>query len=213
MPNNKGKRRRFGSVRRRRSGSSRAATSVPTGKRHFAPHRFKRERDAHRGVQLGNLTTAIVRQWRADLRTKRNVSETVTAKAYRLLRAVLNTVVDDHRILLTNPCRIKGADRETRAERPVLSVAQAFAPADAMPDRRFQVLVLLTAFASLRWGEVTALRRQDASDGSSVRVAFAHTEVKGKGLVVGPPKARAGIRTVAVPAAVRADLLAHLFAA
>jgi integrase len=28
--------------------------------------------------------------------------------------------------------------------------------------------------------------------------------------VVGPPKSRAGIRTVAVPAAVRADLLAHL---
>jgi hypothetical protein len=42
-------------------------------------------------VQLGNLTTAIVRQWRADLLTKRNVSETVTAKAYRLLRACSRT--------------------------------------------------------------------------------------------------------------------------
>jgi integrase len=135
----------------------------------------------------------------------------VTAKAYRLLRAVLNTAVDEDRILPTNPCRIKGADRETRAERPVLTVAHVFALADAMPERRFRVLVLLTTFASLRWGEVTAFRRQDIAPAeSSARVACAHMEVKGKGLVVGPPKSRAGIRTVAVPAAVRADLLAHL---
>ncbi len=124
---------------------------------------------------------------------------------------MLNTAVEDDKILATNPCRIRGADRENRPERPVLTIAQVFDLADAIPDRRWRALIVLTAFASLRWGEVTALRRQDvASDGSSVRIAFAHTEVRGRGLVVGPPKSRAGVRTVAVPDAVRADLVEHL---
>lgn len=80
-----------------------------------------------------------------------------------------------------------------------------------MPDQRFRVLILLTAFASLRWGEVTALRRQAvAEDASAVRIVVAHTEVVGRGIVVGPPKSRAGVRTVAVPAAIRPDVIAHL---
>ena len=58
---------------------------------------------------------------------------------------------------------------------------------------------------------MTALRRCDvAPDGSWVRVAVAHTEVAGRGIVVGPPKSRAGLRTVAVPSAIRADIVKHL---
>jgi len=72
-------------------------------------------------------------------------------------------------------------------------------------------MILVTAFATLRWGEVTALRRRDvAPDGSWVRVSFAHTEVVGRGVVVGPPKSRAGVRTVAVPAAIRPEIVKHL---
>lgn len=269
MPNNKGRRRRFGSIRKTPQGEYQASYLGPDGKRHFAPHRFKTQRDADRwlsraeslvvagdwtdperakvklaeyaeqwvsqrpalrprtvelyrwllrkyvvaeigAVPLGNLTSATIRQWRADL-LDRGVSETMAAKAYRLLRAVLNTAVDEDQILPTNPCRIRGADRENRAERPVLTVAQVFELADRMPQRRFRVLILLTAFGSLRWGEVTALRRRDiAPDGSTVRIAFAHTEVIGRGIVVGPPKSRAGVREIAVPAAVRPDLVEHL---
>jgi integrase len=76
---------------------------------------------------------------------------------------------------------------------------------------RFRALVLVTAFTSLRWGEVTALRRCDvAEDASWVRVSFAHTEIVGRGIVVGPPKSRAGVRTVVVPKAIRPELLAHM---
>jgi integrase len=161
------------------------------------------------GVELGKLSTAVVRQWRAD-RLAAGVSESVTAKAYRLLRAVLNTAVDEDAILPRNPCRVRGADRETPDERPVLSVAQVFKLADRMP-KRYRTLVLVAAFGSLRWGEVTALRRGDvADDASSVRVSRAFVEVTGRGLVEGPPKSRAGARTVALPAAMRADLLRHL---
>jgi integrase len=69
----------------------------------------------------------------------------------------------------------------------------------------------VTTFASLRFGEVTALRRRDVDTAAgtvSVRQAF--TEVRGKGLVLGPPKSRAGIRAVALPAMVTPYLVAHL---
>lgn len=61
----------------------------------------------------------------------------------------------------------------------VLTGAQVFDLADRMPER-FRALVLLAAFGSLRWGEVTALRRCDvAGDGSWVRVSRALVEVPG----------------------------------
>ena len=59
----------------------------------------------------------------------------MAAKSYRLLRAVLNTAVDEDRIIPRNPCRVRGADRNNPAERPVLTVAQVFELADAMRYR------------------------------------------------------------------------------
>jgi integrase len=170
--------------------------------KHIAPHLG--------GVELGRLTTALVRRWRADLLAA-GVSESIAAKCYRLLRAMLNTAATEDRIIRANPCRVRGADKENPAERPTLTVPQVFALADAMPHPRYRVLVLVTAFCSLRWGEVSALRRCDvAEDGSWVRVSVAHTELPGRGVVVGPPKSRAGLRTVVVPTAVRADIIEHL---
>ncbi len=46
MPNAKGRRRRFGSIRKTGVGEFQASYLGPDGRRHFAPHRFKRERDA-----------------------------------------------------------------------------------------------------------------------------------------------------------------------
>ncbi len=62
------------------------------------------------------------------------------AKAYRLLRATLNTALHDKRIK-ENPCRIKGADKESSPERPVLSVTEVYALADAI-GARYRALVL-----------------------------------------------------------------------
>jgi integrase len=162
------------------------------------------------GIELGSLSTALVRRWRAMLLAA-GVSESVAAKSYRLLRAVLNTAVNEDQIIRVNPCRVRGGDRENPAERPTLTVAQAFDLADRMPDQRYRLLVLVAAFASLRWGEATALRRCDlAEDASWLRVSVAHTEVAGRGIVIGPPKSRAGVRTIVVPMAIRSDLVAHL---
>lgn len=161
-------------------------------------------------AELGKLTTAAVRDWRSELLAA-GVSEIVAAKAYRLVRGALRTAVEEDRILPRNPCRVRGADRENSPERPVLTVAQVFAVVDRMPER-FRVLVLLTAFCSLRWGEVTALVRADiAEDASTVSVNKAiNPGPGGKGLEVGPVKSRAGKRTLSVPDAIRPDVLSHL---
>jgi integrase len=71
---------------------------------------------------------------------------------------------------------------------------------DAMPDKRYRMLVLLAAIASLRFGEVTALRRMDVDlDLGSVRVERQLLEITGEGLVEGPVKSAAGRRHVAIP--------------
>jgi hypothetical protein len=72
-------------------------------------------------------------------------------------------------------------------------------------------MVLLATFASLRFGEVTALERADLDlEVGTVRVRRAFVEVRGKGLVVGPPKSRAGLRVVSIPPSVVEALRTHL---
>jgi len=81
----------------------------------------------------------------------------------------MNTAVDD-RLIKRNPCRIKGAGSDDSPERPVLSVAQVYALADAV-GLRYRALILLAAFSSLRWGELAALRPEDIDlDACTVRV-------------------------------------------
>ncbi|GAA3449148.1 hypothetical protein GCM10018962_09810 [Dactylosporangium matsuzakiense] len=64
----------------------------------------------------------MIRDWRATLLTG-GVSQSMAAKAYRLLRVVLTTAVKEDELLRVNPCRIPGADQEHAAERPTLTVA------------------------------------------------------------------------------------------
>ncbi|MEU7889281.1 site-specific integrase [Microbispora bryophytorum] len=217
------------------------------------------------GVQLGKLSTAMIRQWRADL-LGNGVSVSVAAKAYRLLRAVLMTAAEEDHIIPRNPCRIRGAGDEHAQERPVLAVAQVFdladrvgrrpvgnvrklkngayrlrfqrhgemrthpevfrtradaeralwamgmdGRADCTQDRRFRALVLLATFASLRWGEVSALRRSDLDlDAGTVRVRAAFVERSTGELVLGAPKSKAGRRVVGIPQGITPALREHL---
>ncbi|MFI9644572.1 tyrosine-type recombinase/integrase [Micromonospora sp. NPDC051925] len=157
---------------------------------------------------LSDITPGVVRAWRADLMAE-GVSQSMAAKAYRLLRAVLNTAVDDE-LIRRNPCRIKGAGIERAAERPIATVAQVFQLADIVPGR-LRALVLLAAFASLRYGELAALRRRDIDPRCrTVTVRATLVERSDGSLAFGPPKTDAGIRTVTVPDAIRRDIRSHL---
>ncbi len=72
------------------------------------------------------------------------------AKAYRPARAMLNQAVDDG-LLKSNPCRVKGAGKETAPERPVAMPDQVARIAENMTDR-YRLMVLLAAYCSLCLG-------------------------------------------------------------
>ncbi|GAA4618140.1 hypothetical protein GCM10023195_81320 [Actinoallomurus liliacearum] len=217
-------------------------------------------------VEVRKITPQMVRTWRANLLSA-GVSISTTAKSYRLLRSILTTAVDEDKMLPRNPCRIRGADNEQTAERPVLSPVEVFELAELLGrqpvgnvrklktggfqlryrepdgeactspvvyssraaaeralwllaaegqvvikhDRRFRALVLLATFASLRWGEVTALRRSDLDLAArTVRVREQLIELDGGQMILGPPKSRAGKRVVSFPAVIVPALAEHL---
>lgn len=157
---------------------------------------------------VSDIKDAHVRRWRTHLLDSGAGAVTV-AKAYRLLKAIMNTAVSDG-MIKRNPCTVKGSGAENSPERPVLSISEVFALAEAI-DRRYRALVLLATFANLRWGEAVALRRKDIDlKAGTVRVERTLVEVTGKPLHFGPPKTEAGVRTLPIPAIVLPELKEHV---
>jgi integrase len=159
--------------------------------------------------QLAKLTAPIVRHWYASL-LRSSAPRTVTvAKDYRLLRAILNTAVADE-LIVRNPCTIKGGGIERTPERPVATVPQVWALADAV-EPRYRALVLTAAFAGLRFGELGALTRARVDlEARTISVVENQVELSGGVLLIGPPKSEAGRRTLVIPDALVPELAAHL---
>lgn len=129
------------------------------------------------------------------------------AKAYRLLRAILNTAVTDKRIR-ENPCQIRGAGKESSPERPVLSVPEVYQLAEAI-EPRYRALVLLSTFGNMRWGELAGPRRRYLDlDGRCVRVV--ETVHEFGQLLKGTPKSEASRRKIILPELVIPELSRHL---
>jgi integrase len=159
-------------------------------------------------VPLGLLSKATVRSWHADLLAKGPGAST-TAKCYRLLRAMLNTAVEDG-LIVTNPCTIKGAGVESSDERAVPTVSQVEALA-AKVDPRFKALVLLAAYAGLRRGELFGLTRRHVDLKRQIVTVAIQRQQSAKGEeLIGPPKTDAGRRPVTIPLAALPALKEHL---
>ena len=158
---------------------------------------------------VSELTRSQVLAWYQQLAGPDGARQMTAAKCYRLLRAICGTAVEEE-LLTANPCTLKGAGDEWSPERPVLTVQQVLDLADAV-DERWRALVLLGAFCSLRFGELSALRRTalDLAAGT-VSVLATAGQASGQGRVVSPPKSAAGRRILTIPAAVRPDIERHL---
>ncbi|WP_192829807.1 phage integrase SAM-like domain-containing protein [Streptomyces gottesmaniae] len=63
-------------------------------------------------LDLDEITAPRVREWRAD-RLRTTNAKTMTAKAYRLLKAIMETAVDDE-LITRNPCRSRARGRRER---------------------------------------------------------------------------------------------------
>ncbi|MBD0690282.1 tyrosine-type recombinase/integrase [Streptomyces sp. CBMA123] len=160
------------------------------------------------GKFISEITAARVRTWRTRL-LEAGVGEPTVVKAYQLLRSIMTTAVDDE-LIKRNPCRIKGADVYDVPERPVLTVPEVYAVAAAIQPQ-WRALVLLTAFTTLRLGELAALHRRDVDlDARILWVRRNQAELGSGKLITKAPKSRAGFRPVSFPDLIVPDLERHL---
>lgn len=160
--------------------------------------------------RLSAITPEAVRAWYSDLIVAG--TKTQAARAYELLKAILTTAVADGR-LKSNPCQIRGgasASTGKKVEPPTAAELQAIV--DAITPR-FRAAVILAAWAGVRYGELTELRRRDVErtgDVYVVSVSRAVTHVTGQGFIIGQTKSEAGVRTIVLPPHVTGILEEHL---
>ncbi|MGW6011454.1 tyrosine-type recombinase/integrase [Streptomyces sp. NPDC055210] len=266
MANGKGRRRRFGAIRRLPSGRYQARYPGPDGVMRPAPETFatvgdaddwlaekqtevrsgdwrdpeagavnfkvyadKWVEDRELGVlthdlyrylldghilptfgadDLDEITAPRVRGWRTE-RLQATGAKTAIAKAYRLLKSIMETAVDDE-LIRRNPCRIKGAGKERAAERPIATVAQVDALADQLGPR-WRLMVYLGAYGPLRPEELAGLRRRDVDvQALKVTVRLAEPERTNGRRAPGDTKSEAGTRTVFLSEFLRAELRVHM---
>ncbi|MEU1307571.1 tyrosine-type recombinase/integrase [Streptomyces cinnamoneus] len=160
------------------------------------------------GMDLDEITPPRVREWRTE-RLESTGAATTVAKSYRLLKAILETAVDDE-LIRRNPCRIKGAGKEVSGAGQVASVEQVDALADAV-GIRWRLMVYLGAYGPMRPEEQAELRRKDVDvDNVTITVRKAAPELATGQRAEGPTKSEAGKRVVVLPEFLRSDLQRHL---
>lgn len=152
---------------------------------------LKTQLRAFTSYSLLDITPLMVREWHAGL-----PKSATAAAAYRLLSAIFNTAVSD-RLVKVSPCAVRGASVHKSPERPVASVSEVEALADAITPR-LRLFVLLAAWCQLRRGELLGLRPEDIGEGTltirNTRVLTMGGQVDEKG-----PKTQAGNRTINYP--------------
>jgi len=158
---------------------------------------------------LGDITPAVIRNWRAE-RLAAGIGAPTVAKTYRILHAIFTTATDDDELIRRNPCRVKGAGQNKADERPTATLDQVFAIAAAIQPR-YRLLVLLATFAQLRFGELIALRRRSINVATmELRVRRATAEMEDGTQIDDDPKSEAGKRPISLPSGLRADIEHHL---
>ncbi len=107
-------------------------------------------------IPIDQVDTPMIRTWNAELaRSKPGAS----VSAYRLLRAIFNTAVDDD-VILRNPCRVGGAGSDRAPQRVPPTLDEVRALANAMRDDLRLMVVLACAFP-VRRNELLGLQRCD----------------------------------------------------
>lgn len=131
------------------------------------------------------------------------------AQAYRLLRAIFNVAIDDQ-LITDNPCRIKGAGTPHHSERPTVSPEQIAALANAVP-KRYQLLVILAPYSSIRSSELLGLQRKHIIElHSFIRVEQQLSNYASDEHLFTPPKTDAGVRDVPITRELMSALVDHI---
>lgn len=95
---------------------------------------------------IGKIDSGVIRLWYGEV-SSGTQSKVTTAKAYRLLRQILQSAVDE-RVIWANPCNLRGAAVERSAERPIISIDDVMALADVIKPR-YGLMVLFAGLVGL----------------------------------------------------------------
>ncbi|QJD52683.1 tyrosine integrase [Mycobacterium phage AN3] len=172
----------------------------------YSTHARKRIYQVLGDTPVAEMTPAPVRAWWAGMGKQ---YPTARRHAYNVLRAVMNTAVED-KLVSENPCRI---EQKAPAERDV----EALTPEelDAVAGEVFEhyrVAVYILAWTSLRFGELIEIRRKDImDDGETMKLRVRRGAARvGEKIVVGNTKTVRSKRPVTVPPHVAAMIRAHM---
>ena len=149
-------------------------------------------------VPLAELNAAHVETWYRRMGARK--IPRARAKAYSLLRTILNSAKNDPDVSLAeNPAHIKGAGRVPRSTQIHPATLEELATITAAMADELRLAVQLGAWCALRYGEVFELRRKDIDTAQGV-VRIRRAVVWTKGEVTNDrPKTSAGVRDVTIP--------------
>jgi integrase len=146
--------------------------------------------------RLADIDHADVRAWVAE-RSARGLAPATVVKAAQIMGKIMAVAVQDGR-LAASPCTGLRLPHIERREMRFLTPGEVAALAEVI-DPRYRALVYLGGYGGLRIGEIFGLRSTRV-DLLRARVEVADTLVEVSGnLHFGPPKTRAGRRTVPLP--------------
>ncbi|MGH9044264.1 MAG: tyrosine-type recombinase/integrase [Acidimicrobiales bacterium] len=161
------------------------------------------------GCRIGSVRPPDIQQlvscWSSLMAPK------TVARTYGTLRAMFAYAVNTD-LLVRSPCR--GINLPTGTRRPPRALTQDQVAAIASKiDERFQLMVWLAAMLGLRWVEVAGIRVGSVDlPGHTVTIAGAVVRDGHGRSVMGPPKTRAGVRTLSLPETLASELRAHIAA-
>ncbi len=159
-------------------------------------------------TQLNKITNSEVRAWLTGMLAD-GYSAATARKAVFALRQCLAAAIEDERIAV-NPATSVPLPAERQKAPRYLSQAEVERLVAAMPAE-YAALILVGAYAGLRWGEAVGLRRCDIDTGRS-RILVTHTavEVNGKVTLDNQPKTTRSKRSVPVARSVMRRIVVHL---
>lgn len=159
-------------------------------------------------VALIRITNGDVRAWVADLLAE-GLSAATVRKAVFALRQCLDAAVEDRRLAVNPATRIPLPSERAKPPR-YLSQREVERLVLAMPER-YRALVLVGAYAGLRWGEAVGLVRSEVDlIRSRISVTTTAVEVHGSVHLGQEPKTRRSKRVVPVARSVMARIEDHI---
>ena len=159
-------------------------------------------------LPLIKISNAAVRAWVADMLAA-ELSAATVRKAVFALRQCLEAAVADNRLMM-NPAERVPLPAERMKPPRYLSQSEVEQLVKAMPER-YRALVLVGAYAGLRWGEAAGLTRANVDYvRSRISVVTTAVEIAGSVNLGQDPKTARSKRTVPVARAVMRRIEAHL---